>query len=170
MKTAFLYIMPEIFGLSIEVYFITFVIAIPINFFFRWLFKKIIKQSKNRKIATCISTLLMVTMVYNLAISMFFIALFYEPKRNFDKLSWVTNKQERFQMANSIIESKLLINNDTNQVKLLLGNPTFRNNSSKTWNYDMGMGGGGLGFLFHNLVLKFGKNKVTSVKHQEIED
>jgi hypothetical protein len=34
----------------------------------------------------------------------------------------------------------------------------------------MGMGVGGLRFLFHNLVIKFTNDKVAKVKHEEIQD
>lgn len=170
MNTNFLYIIPVIFGLSVEVYFIALIIAVPTFFFFKWLFKKFIKKSNTRKIATWLTTLVLVPILYEVFISLFFIALFYEPKRNFDRSRWFADKQNRFQMANNIIDSKFLITKDTNQVKQLLGNPAFRSDSLKEWKYDIGMGGGGLGFLFHTLSIKFEKNKVTSVQHQEVED
>lgn len=68
-------------------------------------------------------------------------------------------------MANSIIDSKILIRKDTNQVKQILGKPTLQNDFTKEWIYDMGMGGGGLGFLFHNLIFKFNSYRVTAVLH-----
>lgn len=161
---------PEIFGLSIEVYFIVFIITIPTYFFLNWLFKKFIKNKNIRKITTWLTTLVMVPIIYQVVILLFIFALVYEPNKDFDKSRWLTDKQNRFQMANNIIDSKMLINKDTNEVKRLLGNPVLQTDSSRTWNYDMGMGGGGVGFLFHTLIIKFGRNKVTSVFHQKVED
>jgi hypothetical protein len=34
----------------------------------------------------------------------------------------------------------------------------------------MGMGGGGLGFLFQNLIIRFDKEKAVSVEHAKIRD
>ncbi len=170
MDATILYISPQIFGLSIEVYFIALILAIPTFFFFKWLFKKFIKQSNTRKIVTWLTTIILVPIVYVGFISLFFIVLFHVPNRDFDRSKWFADKQNRFQMANNIIDSKMLIRKDTNQMKQLLGNPAFRIDSLKEWKYDMGMGGGGLGFLFHTLVIKFEKNRVTSVQHQEVED
>jgi hypothetical protein len=74
-------------------------------------------------------------------------------------------------MAGNIIKSKILIGKDTSQVKQMLGEPTWTNARTQNWTYDMGTGGGGLGFLFHNLDLKLdNKGKVTSVEHIEIPD
>jgi len=38
------------------------------------------------------------------------------------------------------------------------------------WTYDMGIGGAGLGFLFHSLVKKFDNNHVVAVEHSEVRD
>ena len=74
-------------------------------------------------------------------------------------------------MAGNIIKSKMLIDKDTSQVKQILGEPTSTNASTQVWTYDMGIGGGGLGFLFHYLYLKLdSKGKVISVEHIEIPD
>ncbi|MGI4804796.1 MAG: hypothetical protein ACRYFL_08510 [Janthinobacterium lividum] len=170
MNKVLLFILPELFGLSIEFYFIALLIAVPTFFFFKWVFKKIIKHEHTRKIATWLTTLLLVPVIYEVAIAMFFMALFYEPKRDFDSTKSITSKVDRYQMANSIIDSKILIRKDTNQVKQISGKPTLQDDFIKEWIYDMGMGGGGLGFLFHNLIFKFNSYRVTAVLHQEVKD
>ena len=73
-------------------------------------------------------------------------------------------------MANNIIKSKMLIGNDTNQIKQMLGEPTRSAGTTVQWTYDMGMGGGGLGFIFHSLLVKFKNQKVFSVEHGKISD
>ena len=73
-------------------------------------------------------------------------------------------------MALDLIDSKLLMGKDTNQVKQLLGDPTFGMNNENSYIYDMGFGGGGLGFMFHHLIVKFESNKVVSVEHAKIRD
>lgn len=100
----------------------------------------------------------------------------YTPIKDFDKTQWLTDKESRFQMAGDIINSKMLVGKDTNQVKQILGEPTWGSNSTwrpdttNTWTYDRGMGGGGLGFMFHNLVIKFDTGKVGAVDHAKIRD
>ena len=74
-------------------------------------------------------------------------------------------------MADDIIKSKMLIGKDTNQVKQIIGEPPWRDETAKKWTYNMGCGGGGLGFLFHNLDLNLDKRGiVVSVEHIEIRD
>jgi hypothetical protein len=167
---------PVLSGLSIEVYFILLIIAIPTFLFWRWLLKKYIKVDRTRKIATWFATLIGTPIVYVGLIMLFIFGMTYTPSKDFDKSQWLTGKEGRFQMASDIISSKMLIGKDTNQVKQMLGEPTWgsdstwRPDTTNTWTYDMGMGGGGLGFLFHNLVIKFEKQKVVAVAHSEIRD
>jgi hypothetical protein len=64
----------------------------------------------------------------------------------------------------------MLVGKDTNEVKSLLGVPSYRENAGQFWNYDMGQGGGGLGFLFHSLKISFNKGQVSTVMHVQISD
>ncbi len=160
---------PIISGLSIEVYIILLVIAVPSFFFWRWLFKQYIKDSRRRKLATWFATLI-TPFIYAGVILLFLFGITYTPSRSFDKSTWLADKQERFQMGDDIIENELILGKDTNQVKQILGNPTW-GDTTQTWTYDMGSGGGGLGFLLHYLHVKFdNKGRVTSVEHLKIED
>ena len=72
-------------------------------------------------------------------------------------------------MGDDIVKSKILLGKDTNQVKQLLGKPTWQDSINISWTYDMGFGGG-FGFLFHNLEINFDKNKVAKVDHIRIKD
>lgn len=162
---------PVIFGLSIEVYFILLIIAIPTFFFWRWLLKKYIKVDRTRKIATWSATLIGTPIIYVGLIMLFMFGMTYTPSKDFDKSQWLSDKEGRFQMAGDIIESKMLIGKDTTHVKQTLGEPTWGGDTTKVWSYDMGFGGGGLGFLFHHLNLKLDNGgKVTSVEHVKIRD
>lgn len=162
---------PILFGFSIEVYITLFLIAIPTFFFWRWLLKKYIKVDRKRKIAVWCATLITTLLIYLVLFQLLLFSLTYTPSRDFDRKLWSSNKENRFQMAGNIIKSKILIGKDTSQVKQMLGEPTWINARTQNWTYDMGIGGGGLGFLFHNLDLKLdNKGKVTSVEHIEIPD
>lgn len=162
---------PVIPALSIEVYFILLVIAILTFFFWSWLLKKYIKVERKRKFAAWSATLIGTPIIYVGLITLFLFSITYTPSKDFNKQQWLTKKEERFQMAGSIIKSKMLIGKDATQVKQILGNPIWGSDTTKVWIYDMGSGGGGLGFLFHNLIVKLDRNgKVDSVEHIEIQD
>ncbi|MDB6151547.1 MAG: hypothetical protein JWQ44_2995 [Chthoniobacter sp.] len=162
---------PVIFELSIEVYFILLFIAVPTFFFWKWLLKKYIKVDHTRKIFTWFATLVLTPIIYIGLISLLMFGMTYTPSKDFDKSQWLADKEGRFQMAGDIIKSKILIGKDTNQVKQLLGAPTWVGDTTYVWTYDMGFGGGGLGFLFHHLNLKLdNESKVTSVEHVKIRD
>ena len=159
---------PVLFGLSIEVYFILLIIAVPTFFFWSWLLKKHIKVDTTRKIAAWSATVIVTPILYVGMIMLFLFSITYTPSRRFDKSQWLTDKDGRFEMADDIINSNMLINKDTNQIKQILGEPL--RGSNNTWTYDMGMGGGGLGFLFHSLLIKFENEKVVTVEHATIRD
>lgn len=148
-------------------------ISIPTFFVLLWLFSKFIKQKTYKFIATFLLTIVMTPFLYLGAVAIFFSILFHEPTRNFDKNSWLLDETKRYEMADNIINKKQLIGKDTNQIKALLGDTPLKYPESAnqvTWTYDMGMGGGGLGFLFHSLGVKFKDNRVILVEHYEIKD
>jgi hypothetical protein len=148
--------------------------AIPVFFTCKWLLKKWIKKERTRKIATWVATLVVTPIIYTGLIVLLIYWISYTPSKDFTQQEWLTNKEERYQMADDIIESKLLIGKDTNHVKLILGDTYWSDNywrpdSINTWTYDMGIGGG-LGFMFNHLYIKFEEDKVISVEHIKIPD
>lgn len=164
-----------IYGLSIEVYLILLVIAIPTFFFWKWLFRKFFKVDRTRKIATWTATLIATPAIYIGLILLMLFGMAYTPNKDFNKSKWLTDKEGRFQMASNIIESKMLIGKDSNQIKEILGDPTsgsystWQSNPINSWTYDMGMAGG-FGLLLHYLVIEFKSNRVISVTHAKIRD
>jgi hypothetical protein len=161
---------PAFFGLSIEVYFILLCISIPTYFFWRWVFRKRIADKSKRNISALVSTIILTPLIYLGLIVIFIYLISREPSSDFDKSKWLTDREGRFAMGDDIVKSKILIGKDTNQVKQLLGQPTWQDSSNTTWTYDMGNGGGGLGFLFHNLSIQFEKAKAVKVGHIRIKD
>jgi len=94
---------PVIFGLSIDVYFILLIIAIPTFLFWRWLLKKYITVDRTRKIATWSATIIGTPIIYVGLIMLFMLGMSYTPSRDFDKSQWLTDREGRFQMAGDII-------------------------------------------------------------------
>lgn len=168
--TVILLDIPVLLGLSIEVYFILLIIAIPTFLFCKWLLNKYIKVDRTRKIATWSATLIGTPLIYVGLITLFMFGMTYTPSKDFDKSQWLKDREGRFQMAGDIIDRKILISKDTNEVKHLLGDPTWRQDAIKAWTYDMGWGGGGLGFLGHYLVLKLNNGNVVEVEHAKVRD
>lgn len=160
---------PVFFGLSIEVYFILLLISIPTYFFWCRVFKNRITDKTKRNVSVWISTIVLTPIIYVGIIGIFIYFITREPSSDFDKLKWLTDKEGRFSMGDDIVKSKMLLGKDTNQVKQLLGQPTWQDSLNVSWTYDMGFGGG-FGFLFHNLSINFDKNKVVKVEHSRIQD
>jgi hypothetical protein len=161
---------PIFFGLSIEVYFILLLISFPTYFFLHWVFRKRLDDKTKRNIVALVSTIILTPIIYLGLIGIFIYFISREPSSDFVKSKWLTDREGRFEMGDDIVKSKILIGKDTNQVKELLGRATFQDSLNVLWTYDMGCGGGGLGFLFHNLSVQFDKGKVFKVDHIRIKD
>ena len=161
---------PVFFRMGIEVYFILLLISIPTYFFWRWVFRKRIVDKTKRNITSLVSTIILTPVIYLGLIGILIYLISREPSSDFDKSKWLADREGRFAMGDDIVKKNILIGKDTNQVKQLLGQPTWQDSLNTSWTYDMGMGGGGLGFLFHNLSVQFDKAKVVKVDHIRIKD
>jgi hypothetical protein len=93
----------------------------------------------------------------------------YTPEIEFEKSKWIADKANRFKMAGNIIESEMLVGKDSNQVKQIIGLPTWRSDSTyqlelrNSWFYEMGSGALGFGVKFYTLIVKFDNNKAVNV-------
>lgn len=145
---------------NIGIIFIFCLIAYLVTYYF---IKRKNPKYKNKTLVSIIAAGILGPILYLVVIVVFFSILFYEPKYNFDKTKWEKYKTKRYRMVESLIDQKLLHSKDSLKVKELLGNPDFRNND--LWTYDVGHGGGGLGFMWHHLNITFLENEVAYVKH-----
>jgi hypothetical protein len=66
----------------------------------------------------------------------------YYPTENFEKEKWVKTVDKRYRMGENIVNSKMLIGKDSHAVKGILGNPDWRREPSKLWQYQMGFSDG----------------------------
>lgn len=161
---------PYVTDYGFEFYFAAFFIAIPAYFVFKWLFKKVLKNNKTRIVTTWIATLITIPIT---CFGLFVLLIFYityTPTRDFNKAKWQTNKEKRFEMADDLIKSNMLIGKDTTQLKLTLGAPTWRDTTKQQWVYDMGTGSKGFGVAFHHLIISITNNTAIAVKHTEVDD
>jgi hypothetical protein len=86
-----------------------FIFSIPLYYFWRWLYKKFISDKTKMLIATLFSTLISTPIVLKGLILLFFIYVSYYPKIDFDRAKWIAEPNKRYQMTESIIQSKMLI-------------------------------------------------------------
>jgi hypothetical protein len=139
----------------------------------KWISKKIIKKNIHQNITSLLAAVLLTPIVMYGLFYLFIAFLFYTPSYDFSSERWNTKKEKRFQMADDIIKSKMLIGKDSVQVVDILGNTVESRTDTlhqRIWTYPLGQGGGGLGFLFHYLQVSFKENKVVQVQHVEWED
>jgi hypothetical protein len=128
---------PVFFGVSIEVYLILMVLAIPTFVIWRWLLKKFIKVDTTRKIATWTATILGTPLIYVGLIMLCFFNMSYHPTYEFDKGKWLADKEKRYEYSEDVIESKMLIGKTKAQVRQLLGDEGNKDVSDH-WAYYLG--------------------------------
>ena len=69
-------------------------------------------------------------------------------------------------MIDDLIDSRVLIDKDSIQVKELLGKPNYKNTNENVWTYEAGTGGG-FGFVDHFLKIYYKKNKVQKIEYKK---
>lgn len=153
-----------------EVYIIIICLAFLLYFPMRWILKKIISNNLSRLIITLISAITFALIIYTAIIELFIYSITREPSRDFDQSNWMTNKEERFEMADDLIIRQILKEKDSTQVKLFIGMPNWQDSLNMKWTYDMGSGIVGFGLYFHTLIITFSSNKVIKVEHIRIPD
>lgn len=148
------------------------VLILSVPFFFVWkgVLKKYISHERKRMLATVVASIITSSILYAAFVWFVIYTISYEPQKDFNITTWSTDK-ERYQMADDLIERKVLVGKDSSEVKAMLGSPERRSDSTNqvelrdSWTYDMGMGSFGFGVKFHTLIIKFHENKVSEVIH-----
>lgn len=114
--------------------------------------------------------------IYLLAVTSFFTIVMHEPELDFNAAEWNHNVMDRHLMGKNLLESKLLLNKDSNKILQILGQPmpaannNYHIHTDSIWDYDMGSGSAGFGFEFHTLRLTFENGKVVGVQHHTMID
>lgn len=157
-----------IFTESLQVYANIFVLCIPIFFFWRWVLRRYISSYKKRLVATVLVTILSSSLIYAGFVLCVISTINYEPQKDFNTTAWSQDRQ-RYEMADDLINQKVLVGKDSTDLKAILGVPNRRTDSTyevqlrNCWMYGMGMGPWGFGVKFHLLIVKFDGNKVIAV-------
>ncbi len=150
----------SILGIGLDAYLIVIILGIPIFFIWRWKFLKKINSKRKRLIITWLVTIISTPLVYITIILLGFLVYSHYPNRDFNRDDWINNKDERYELSNNIINSKLLIGKTKPDVEKLLGDEGNKQESND-WFYDLGFTPGSIDP--DSMEIKFEKGKVESV-------
>ncbi len=146
------------------------VLACIMFFTTKWILKRFYPAKKVPVFLCVLSAFLLGPLLYLALIELLIFRISYTPENRFSKARWHVDPFSRFTMAKDITESKMLIGRDSNEGKKILGDPQFRRGPQTIWVYDMGHGGGGLGFRLHFLHVALDKGIVQKVDHVRFDD
>lgn len=122
--------------MGIEVLIINIVLAVPVYFVCRHLFKKL-KDSRFRQAGTWVTTILVTPVTYILLVMVLVEVLSYYPERTFDKEVWETDVENRYEIADDLIENGRLMGKSKDEIRDLLGEKEVDFNGDK-WTYYIG--------------------------------
>ncbi len=157
-----LLIIPEVFGVSIEVYFILLILGLTTYFFWRWLFKKFISDDKSRKVATLTATIFFTPLIYLATVMLWIMNMAYFPAADFDKQKWQTDIEKRYELTDDLIDDKVLIGKTMQQVQKLLGDD-YQESGKDRWSYYLGTKAGLFGIDPDYLDIDFKNGRVVHV-------
>ena len=158
-----------------EVIFIVSVIALIFYLVISKFLKNNIKDNYFRIFIGLIISIMFGIIFYVFSVAGLIYFLTKEKSRDFDKKDWILLNEDiekrlhRYEMIDDLIDSRVLIDKDSIQVKELLGKPNYKNTNENVWTYEAGTGGG-FGFVDHFLEIYYKKNKVQKIEHKRIHD
>lgn len=153
--------------MSPEVPVIILILAIPVYFLTKWIFKRLkLGSEKNRKYLAIIPTIILSPILYVGIIMIWIFSVSYYPKTDFNKQEWKGNKEERYKMSNDIIKSEILIGKTKEDVIELLGEDFYSYDESHIA-YDLGFVPGLFNIDPDVLDIYFEKGKVIKVGQHE---
>ena len=137
-----------------EVIFIVSVIALIFYLVISKFLKNNIKDNYFRIFIGLIISIMFGIIFYVFSVAGLIYFLTKEKSRDFDKKDWILLNEDiekrlhRYEMIDDLIDSRVLIDKDSIQVKELLGKPNYKNTNENVWTYEAGTGGG-FGFVDH---------------------
>ncbi len=113
-------------------------LSLPTYFFWRWLYKKFVKNRLKYHAATWGSTIFITPFIYAAAVYTLLFWMCYYPNRNFETQQWIERPEKRYEMGSNMVESHILIGKTEEQVKAQLGNKD-RFDGPNVWCYYLGL-------------------------------
>ena len=153
---------PVILGLDLDVYFILFIIAIPVFFIWRWLFRKVIIVTNYRLMATWVATLAATPLIYAGLVLLLLFSMSYYPNHSFNREKWINDREDRYQFSQKMISSKMLIGKTKTEVRQMLGD-VENSDSTNSWYYYLGIRPEFSNIDPDNMEIIFQDGKVTDV-------
>lgn len=157
---------PEIFGISLEVFFILLVLGVPVYFVWRWILKKLIKPNLPRKITTWAITIISTPILYIGIVLLWLHYISYYPNHEFNKERWLADQEKRYELSADIIESHMLIGKTKSEVRQILGDEGNKDQSDN-WTYYLGFRPGFANIDPDMLDIEFKNGKVIKVGQHE---
>lgn len=125
--------LPQVFGISLEVYFIIGVLFVVHYFAIRWLLRKRVADPVKRKLIATVLSLVAAPVVYiGIALLVIFSMTWY-PKHDFDRAGWLADTEHRYEYADDLVDHSRLIGLTRAEVVAMLGEPTLEQNGRLTY-------------------------------------
>jgi hypothetical protein len=153
----------SIFGIGLDAYLIIIILGIPIFFIWRRLFRSTVPKQK-KLLITWLVTIFSTPVVYGAIVTILFLISSYYPDHGFNKTDWDNNKDDRYEYANNIIDSKILIGKTKADVQKLLGDEGNKQDSDD-WFYGLGFTPGSIDP--DSIEIEFKNGKVERVTRHE---
>jgi hypothetical protein len=157
---------PGFFGISAEVYIILIVLAVPVFFIWRRIWKNRIVTTSSRRITIWGSTIITTPLLYVGIVILSMLIMEYYPKRNFDRKEWLNNKDGRYEYSDDIIDSKMLIGKSKSEVIKILGDDGNEYNNND-WYYMLGFRPELMNIDPDTLEIDFKNGKVINVEQHK---
>jgi glucan phosphoethanolaminetransferase (alkaline phosphatase superfamily) len=141
-----------------------FLLALPVFFFWRWVFRK--KNSiVRRRILVWLATILSAPVIYTVLIVAWMSIVEYYPNHYFDAKAWKTDSDSRYEYSHDLIGSKILVGKTKQQVMGILGK--YDDTSQAEWYYYIGYRPELTGTDPSNIYVEFKNGRVESVEEND---
>ncbi|HEV8506069.1 MAG TPA: hypothetical protein VGQ53_11735 [Chitinophagaceae bacterium] len=154
---------PELFGISMEVYLIVILLAFPTYFLWRRIYMRYFPVGKKRTLIIWLSTIISSPIIYVILGFIIFSIIDYYPESKFEKNRWDEFPDKRYELSQDIIKSKMLIGKSKTDVRLILGVDSTEPDSQNEWYIDLGYKPEIGNIDPSSLEINFKNNKVVSV-------
>ncbi|GEN75194.1 hypothetical protein [Chryseobacterium hagamense] len=138
------------------------------------IFSVVFKNRKRQFFKSILLAVFIAPVIYFLIVSVLILSATRERSRDFDAAIWQANARTEngtgnYEMVDDLIDSRLLIDRDSSEVREILGSPELKDQKQKFWQYYTGTSTG-FGFVDHQLIVKFAHNKVIVLEHIRQQD
>lgn len=125
--------LPQVVGISLEVYLIIGVLFVVHYFAIRWLLRKRVAEPGKRKLIAAVVSLVAAPVVYIGIALLVILSMTWYPKRDFDRAGWLADTEHRYEYADDLVDEQRLIGLSRAEVVAMLGEPTLDQNGQLTY-------------------------------------